>query len=124
MEYDSNKLTRHNVEDTFVKCLRNSGPVTEGIIKKAYMQVDDEQSDRIKGMLMQLDDKFRADGGSGASFLEMCINKDGEQWGEHTDMEKLTMLGIAAGYAKFCFGRELWPILPGGMPYIVLDGLS
>jgi hypothetical protein len=35
-------------------------------------------------------------------------------------MDKLFTLGFASGYAENLLPRELWPTLPGGMPYIVV----
>jgi hypothetical protein len=70
-------------------------------------------------MLGELDEKFFGDTGGG--FLELCQTKDGHQWGEHRDMEALCVLAIAASLGQWCAPRELWSVLPGGMPYVVFN---
>jgi hypothetical protein len=73
-------------------------------------------------MLLQLPDSFQKDSGGGYSFLEACNNKDGNQWtGLHLRMEQLFSLGIATEQVSYCLPRENWSILPGGMPYLVVD---
>jgi len=51
----------------------------------------------------------------------MCMDKHGVQWGEHRNIEQLVVLGIAAKMVKYCMPRDMWGILPGGMPYIAID---
>lgn len=76
----------------------------------------------IKNLLMGLPRQFREKEGGGWSFLQACMDKDGNQWGEHKDVEALVCLGIATGQAKFQLPRDMWKVLPGGMPYfVVLD---
>jgi hypothetical protein len=36
-------------------------------------------------------------------------------------MDKLFSMVIAVGLVKACFPRCMWSILPGGMPYYVVD---
>jgi hypothetical protein len=77
----------------------------------------------IKGFLEQLPDEFRQSKGGGCSFLNMCNRKDGEQWGEHRNMDELLCLGLGLGMIQYPMPRETWQVLPGGMPYVVyLDG--
>lgn len=75
----------------------------------------------IKEALDAMPTEFHASGGGGWSFLNLCMTKDGKQWGEHRDVQNLIVLGIAAGMAKYQLPRELWAALPGGMPYIVFN---
>lgn len=75
----------------------------------------------VREMLMNLPDEFMASKGGGWTFLNACNTKDGVQWGEHRDMDELFALGIGLGYAKFTMPREMWSVLPGGMPYITID---
>lgn len=83
-----------------------------------------ERAALIHDALDQLPAKFHLkssqfpDGGEGASFLEACMDKDGVQWGEHRDMDALLTLGAAVGRVTFPFPRGLWPMLPGGVPYV------
>ena len=64
---------------------------------------------------------FHKEGGGGASFLNLCEDRDGELWGQHRDMQDLVVLCIGVGIAEYCASRELWGLLPGGMPYIGFD---
>jgi len=65
-------------------------------------------------MVDELSPKFS----EGWSFLQMCEDKHGQQWtGEHRAMEELVVLGQAAGFVALLAPREMWPVLPGGMPY-------
>lgn len=57
-------------------------------------------------------------GGGGMSFLHLCVDRSGEQWGEHRNMEELYLLAAAAGLAGLCAPRAMWEMLPGGMPYL------
>ncbi len=57
-------------------------------------------------------------GGDGWSFLNACVQEDGNQWtGEHRGVEQLFCLGMGLGLAKLIAPRETWSIMPGGMPY-------
>lgn len=68
----------------------------------------------IKELLEELSDDFK----EGMSFLRLPLTKDDELWGEHGDAQALMVLGIAAGLMRYLTPREMWGILPGGMPYL------
>lgn len=76
--------------------------------------------DEIKRMLRELPDQFQANLGGGWSFLNACETRDGVQWGEHGHMEALFAMAIGLGLAEWQFPREVWSILPGGVPYVVV----
>lgn len=81
-----------------------------------------ENTDVIAELLAELPKDFQKDGGGGWSFLNACVDKQGNQWtGLHLEQECLFVLGIAAGKAEWVFPRDIWPALPGGMPYIVVN---
>lgn len=81
-----------------------------------------EHREDIREMLSELPDSFHASGGGGMSFLNMCDDKEGNQWtGLHATAEQLVVLGIATGFAKYALPREMWGALPGGMPYIIVN---
>lgn len=61
----------------------------------------------------ELDDKA----GGGWSFLAACETREGERWGEHWAMDELFCLGMAAGLVTCQLPREMWHVLPGGVPY-------
>ena len=42
---------------------------------------------RIHEILLALPEFFCADKGGGMSFLAACVDANGDQWGEHTNME-------------------------------------
>lgn len=74
----------------------------------------------IMDMLKQLPDSFMKSKGGGMSFLNACETKDGHQWGEHNNMEQLFALGEALEIVKYPMPKEMWHILPGGMPYVTI----
>lgn len=74
----------------------------------------------IKTMLKDLPDEFMKSGGGGHSFLNACMTKDGEQWGEQPTVGELVCLGLGLKLVEFVMPREMWSILPGGMPYFVV----
>lgn len=73
----------------------------------------------IAELLAQLPTNFQPlpDGGGGWSFLNACMTEGGVQWGEHRDIERLVVLGIATEQASFSMPRDMWSILPGSLPY-------
>jgi hypothetical protein len=73
--------------------------------------------DDIREQLEGLPDNFRRDKGGGWSFLNACMSRTDEQWGQHIDIDNLLMLGIATEQARFQLPREVWGVMPGGMPY-------
>ena len=79
------------------------------------------QREKVKGWLQALPEAFQQARGGGWSFLNACNDANGEQWGEHKDMEALFCLGIALGLAEWQpREREMWSAFPGGMPYVVV----
>ena len=78
--------------------------------------------DEIAEMLNELPDEFQEAGGGGMSFLNACNDKHGEQWTSfHQTMEQLFQLGQAVGKVTCTMPREMWSVLPGGMPYYVVN---
>lgn len=81
--------------------------------------------EEIKNILAELSDSFfmgsRETAGGGDSFLNMCMDRHGNHWGEHINCEELYVLGAACGFAQFGMKKEMWFLLPGGMPYICID---
>jgi hypothetical protein len=119
-------LTSENVERIFFDCLfLDNEPHTE------YVEVEGittnvgfnpkrllENSNEIIEMLSELPDEFNINKGGGWSFLNACNTKDGIQWtGSHSTMEKLFQLGVGIGVVNCLMPREIWQLLPGGLPY-------
>lgn len=75
---------------------------------------------QIAELLKEVPQDFLVDGGGGSSFLRLCFDRHGSQWtGSHRMMESLCVLAIAADLGRWLMPREMWPILPGGVPYVV-----
>jgi hypothetical protein len=68
----------------------------------------------VSEMLLQLPEEFHY---NGWSFLNACVDRDGNQWGDHPNVEELFALGQAMGMVVCPVPRELWSLFPGGMPY-------
>lgn len=80
-----------------------------------------KNTSEIRECLAELPDEFMSSGGGGWSFLQACMDKHGNHWAEHPTMGALFALGEAAGLVKPLMPREMWPLLPGGVPYYVVD---
>ena len=115
-------LTANRVEELFSACLAREGGIdVHGIMTSANLNVTGHEEE-IGTMLADLPEEFQARGGGGWSFLNACDTKNGEQWtGMHSTMERLFMLGIAVGKARWLLPREMWGALPGGMPYVSVN---
>lgn len=114
-------LSAENVERLFRQCLSTTGDVTEGVVGRACLDTSGHEAE-IESMLAELPPEFSSTGGGGWSFLNACMDRNGNQWtGLHRTMDRLFMLGIAAGKARWLMPRELWPALPGGMPYVSVN---
>lgn len=122
-------LTASSVSDLLRECLFKEGEsqvnpvIAEGVLRKFGFHPGRiaENADKIRALLADLPDDFQADKGGGMSFLNACMTKDGDQWGEHINIDELVCLGVAIGAVKFGFPRDMWSILPGGMPYLCVD---
>lgn len=97
--------------------------LVDGIVAKFGFHPGRLESHRqeVKEIIDLMPRQFRAGTGGGWSFLNLCLTEAGEQWGEHSDMELLVVLAIGLGLGKFQMPRELWSVLPGGMPYVVFE---
>ncbi len=93
--------------------------IVEGILSKFAFHPErlEAQREQVKAWLRQLPDPFQEKGGGGMSFLNACMTKNGEQWGEHPSMDALFSLAQGLKLAKLCLPRAMWSALPGGMPY-------
>lgn len=132
------KLSAENVNNVFTNCLFTEEEtqdvalisralVVEGVYLKVGYHPNRIQQNRenIISMLNCLPNSFKPEGGGGMSFLNMMEDKDGEQWtGLHQEMDKLVTLGLATQKLSFLMPREIWKVLPGGMPYVVVKNLK
>jgi hypothetical protein len=124
------ELTSDNVEAVLEDCLfgegeplTHEGQVTHGIMNDWAFHPQRLESHRqdVHDMLAELPHEFRESEGGGWSFLNACMRSDGEQWtGFHQVMDHLFSLGQALGLVDTVLPRDLWPVLPGGMPYYMV----
>lgn len=119
-------LTAENVEKVFLECfsenkedsIKYDAVVHSFTFSKEKLQ---DNNQNIIDMLSCLPKEFMQSAGGGYSFLMACNDKDGNQWtGLHLTMEKLFALGIGIGKVKCLLPRELWQMMPCGMPYFVV----
>lgn len=122
-------LTADRVEQIFLDCLFRDDENTDApVIAQGILNNFGFHAERLAGhreeigaMLRELPTEFQQDGGGGMSFLNACMDRHGNQWtGLHQTQDHLFSLGVATGQAKALFPRDMWSILPGGMPYYVV----
>lgn len=112
-------------EDPTEADLPENAIITEGVQHKTGFHPTrvEHHRDEIVRMLQDLPLPFRLveGGGGGWSFLQACDDKDGNQWtGLHQTVDQLFQLGMAIGAVQYALPREIWPALPGGMPYMIV----
>lgn len=121
------KLSSETVENVFLKCLFQDGEDTtnavmvDGVVRNYGFHPERLEQERgtIARLLDELQDEFKDSVGGGFTFLSACNDKHGEQWtGLHSIMEQLFALGMGLNLAAYVLPRDLWGVLPGGMPYL------
>lgn len=125
------KLTPSTVADIFKDCLpakssalENQTVKVKGIVITVLFIKEklSAHQEEICSLLNELPDGFQKSKGGGMSFLKMCEDKNGNLWtGEHRVMEMLLLLGLGIEKISFAMTREMWSVLPGGMPYITVE---
>lgn len=120
------ELTAENVESVFNECFsenKENAVKCDAVVHSFSFAKDklNENASKIYDMLCCLPKEFMQNTGGGYSFLMACNDKDGRQWtGMHLTMEKLFALGIGIEKVKCLLPRELWQMMPGGMPYFMV----
>jgi len=123
------KLNSQIVNEIFKDCLFENDKFVKNpkIIESVNMKIgfDPEKlkknNSKIKEMLNELSDDFHKNKGGGMSFLNMCDDRNGNQWtGSQRNMDELVALGLATDNLSYLLPRDMWQILPGGMPYLVI----
>jgi hypothetical protein len=126
-------IKSERVSEIFTKCLFkpeeiiDGKPVVEPLVGKGVLndfgfhpQRLPQYINELTEMLRELPDSFMKSKGGGMSFLNACMTKDDVQWGEHRDIEQLFAMGEALKIVSYPMPREMWSILPGGMPYVTV----
>lgn len=112
-------------QNAFMDCLFKEGEDTnnhvevEGIINMygLHPQRLEEKRELVMALLAELPKEFK----EGWTFLKLCITKSGEQWTDmHRICEQLVVMSIGLGLMEYCLPREMWSLLPGGVPYIII----
>lgn len=120
------KLDSARVEAIFMDCLFNEGEDTTGFVPAPGITTNvgfhpgrlASHKAEVEALLDELPDAFKMSGGGGMSFIQAHEDRHGRQWtGYHKHMEQLFQLGIGVGKAVCLVPREMWPALPGGVPY-------
>lgn len=126
---DEPTINPERVNEVFMDCLFREGEDTsqhvraEGIVHTVGFHPGrlEEHRAEIEAWLAELPTEFRAREGGGWSFLNACNDRHGNQWtGLHQRMEQLFQLGIGLGLVACQMPRDMWAVLPGGMPYYVI----
>lgn len=122
------RLTAENVERIFIACLGSHMDCGKDMVKvrgitfSVLLKKDAlaQHTDEIVATLEELPPQFHEHHGGGYTFLSGHLTRDDRQWGEHTHVEQLIVLGIGIGRVKFPLPRNMWDTLPGGMPYFMV----
>lgn len=129
------ELTPKKVEELFFSCMYKEEELpdvgepegyvgVEGITMRIGFHPERIEAARptVLKMLEEVPHQFFEGGGEeggGWSFLQLCMREDGTQWtGMHETMEQFVVLAKALGLAEFPLPRDMWMVLPGGVPYI------
>jgi hypothetical protein len=82
----------------------------------------EEKRAKVTDWLKALPHQFRRNSGGGWSFLYACNQENRVQWtGFHERMDQLFCLGMGLKLVEYQLPREVWNMLPGGMPYYVIN---
>ena len=112
-------------QNAFMDCLFKEGEDTTNHVKvegltsmfELHPQRLEEKRELVTALLAELPAEFK----EGWTFLNLCTTKDGEQWtGMHHICEQLVVMAIGLGLMEYCMPREMWVILPGGVPYLMI----
>ena len=122
------------VHEVIRECLYRKSEIESGTIPKDAVVVEGIAGDYgfhperlaqrkadIIELLKGLPKAFYKNSGGGWTFLNLCNDASGQQWGEHPSMEALCCLAIGSGLGGWIVSREMWSLLPGSMPYVVFD---
>lgn len=121
------KLTSKNVSNVFFDCLfrqeeiKDNKPLCDYTFVKGIRANFAFNSERLNKHQKDITDMIDQLPGieNETSFLNLCMTKDGIQWGEHENVEQLVVLGVASGNLEYLLPKEMWSLLPGNMPIVI-----
>ena len=137
MTYQEPLINSMRVATILVDCLYTNDEIGDGQLPLTMVRAGgiindyafnperlEKHRDEIAEMLQNLPLQFRpasVGGGGGWSFLNACQDANDVQWtGSHRTMEHLFCLGIALDLVQWTMPKDVWPALPGGMPYVTV----
>lgn len=96
--------------------------IVEGLVRSFAFHPDRIAARKadVAALCNELPDAFHKSKGGGWSFLNLCMDRHGHQWGEHVNCEALVALAIGTGQGGYPLPRDMWPALPGAVPYVWL----
>lgn len=115
------------IDSLFTSCLFREGePTQDAVVADGITARFGFHPERLKAAVPELralvgstvPDAFMSDGGGGSSFLDLAFDREGVHWAEHPTLQQLVVLCVASGLAAYCLPREVWHVLPGGVPYV------
>lgn len=113
------------ISKSFMECLFKEEEDTSDCVKvegvtgnfALHLQRLEEQREIVTALLAELPAEFK----KGYTFLNICTNKNGVLWtGEHRICEQLIVMAIGLKLMDYCMPRQMWDILPDGVPYIIV----
>lgn len=122
-------LTAENVYATFFDSLaldgesghlttRVRGLATDYLLNVARLT---SHAETVRSFLGRVSTRFYIDRGGGHCLDALGTRRDGVQWGDTYDVERLLVLGLGLGLASFCLTRRRWHLFPQGRPFVSLN---
>lgn len=117
------------VNKIFIDSLFNDGEDTAGHIPSEGITITigfhparlESHRDEVREMLSNLPEQFQQSKSGGWTFLNAYQDREGNQWANfHRRMEELFLMGNALGLSKWQLPKDMWAVLPRGMPYVVV----
>ena len=120
------------IEDAVKDCLFednefvNGSPPDNAVIIKGITAVFSFNPERIEkhsseiiSWIDELPEQFLKNaGGGGWTFLNLPVDRNDHLWGQQKDAQNLLVLCMAINKADYCLPRDMWHMLPGGVPYV------
>lgn len=126
-------INSQRVEEIFLDCLFKDGEPTdkhvlaEGLTCTVgfHPQRLEDHKEEVKQILNNLPGPFfpvEQGGGGGWAFSNVVLDKNETQWTDfQLRAEQLLQLGIGMKMVMCLAPREMWSILPNGMPYYLVS---